>query len=235
MAYGWLSKRDLPPEVNGIPLDPLLPTRREEYTLVYEAAKELSPGFAVDLGCGYTPERHIAAPILASLGWRVVAVDDNPRVLEMPSHSSILWTCGSFLEPIPGPSADLALCISVFEHLDAEKRAIAAQNITNLVKDGGTLILTADEMQPEELIGYFDAFDFGPRTSCTGQLSPVVSFAVGKKGPRPEYKRLCQKCNRSEAVTMCTYPLTMRVNFALSSCDLTRCGTPLCETCRCHT
>jgi len=52
MPYGWLSKRDLPPEVNGIPLDPDLPTRREEYTLVYETARELRPGIAHDFGCG---------------------------------------------------------------------------------------------------------------------------------------------------------------------------------------
>jgi SAM-dependent methyltransferase len=235
MGYGWLSKRDLPPEVNGIPLDPDLTTRREEYTLVYETAKDLPPGLAVDVGCGYTPERHIAAPILASLDWAVRAIDSNPRVLEMPPHRFIAWQQKDFTTALTEtPCYTLAVCISVLEHLSKEDQQKAAQNITDSVVDGGTLIVTADEMQPLDLTDLFPAFDFGQRVHCSGHLSPLVAFGVGKKQPRQPEPAICSLCF-NPAVKVCTYAISLRVDFINTTCDLARCGNLLCESCRCHT
>lgn len=232
--YGWLSKRDLPPHVNGIPLDPELPTRREEYTLVYESVLSLTPGYAVDLGAGYTPERHIASPVLASLGWSVIAMDNNPRILEMPPNPRIKWLHKDFLEAAPYLNRDLAVCISVLEHLEPEERRKAAENITNIVKDGGTLIVTADEFQPEELVSLFPAFDFGPRQRCDVHLMPQVAFAVGIKGPRQVHARLCSKCDNN-ATVRCAAVLGVRLDFTSQNCAMTQCGAHLCDTCQCHT
>lgn len=161
-----------------------MPTRREEYWLAYSAARTLpSASVVLDAGCGPTPHQHVLPAILASMGHGVIAVDRDAPKEGMQPHPAILRGVGDFTQTtFPDSSFDMVCCISVLEHIEPEERLAFAQEAHRALRKGGLLVVTMDECPPQEVVGMFQGFDFGPlEPEPPKHLYPRVAFAVGKK------------------------------------------------------
>ena len=186
MSFGWLGRdRNQPPCVEGITFDPYMPTRREEYSLVARTIKALGGAgdrMVWDAASGFTPHQHVLPYIVAQCGWTCMATDLNPATLDMPKHPRVY----RLVQPMEdtnliGPF-EVVACISVLEHVEPHIREGFARQAARLCPKGGTLIVTADEVEPDILISLFPEFDFGARAAEPAeQMSPRVAFCVGKR------------------------------------------------------
>jgi ubiquinone/menaquinone biosynthesis C-methylase UbiE len=185
LSSGWLSVRDdivRDDSWFGVHLQPDLPTRWEEFDLARTFAKQLKPGRAWDAGTGVTANQHILPMILAGMGWDVVASDIDPRTLEMPSHPNVTREVGDLTyPPYPDSSFDAVFCISTLEHLRDSDREMFMKQADRVLKPGGVICITADELAPAWLLGRLPGYHHGERVADGVDLSPAVSFVLAQK------------------------------------------------------
>ncbi|MBL8877630.1 MAG: methyltransferase domain-containing protein [Phycisphaerales bacterium] len=126
---------------------------------VERAARTLSPGRAIDVGCGTGRD----AVFLAAGGWRVVAIDHLPdaihRGLGLAHHSGIApgaiqWNCADARSTIRKQIAefDLVVFVRFFD------RAVVEQ-ATQITRPGGSIVIEAFE----------DSSATGPRCPATSE------------------------------------------------------------------
>ncbi len=108
-------------------------------TLV-EVASKLTPGAALDVGCG---EGHDAR-WLAAHGWKVTAVDVSSVALERAraTPSTVQWKEEDFATWTP-PREAFDLVTSHFVHVRPEARADFFSKLAGAVRPGGALLFVA--------------------------------------------------------------------------------------------
>lgn len=185
LGHGWLAKDpQAPATLAGVSFDATLPTRREEYGLVYDAVATLPAARCVDLAAGYVPGWHVAPEILAALGWKVDAVDIDPRSAEMKHCNGVRRIVADMTATgLLDGRYPLVLSISVLEHVNDEERRRVAAEAARLAAPGALLVATADEVPPETLASWFTSrFDTGSlRPDPDEHLSPRVSYVVARR------------------------------------------------------
>tara|TARA_R100000005_G_scaffold89631_1_gene60323 strand:- start:24724 stop:25353 length:630 start_codon:yes stop_codon:yes gene_type:complete len=116
-----------------------------------------TPGLACDIGAGSGRD----ANWLAEKGWDVIAVEPSQgmRELAIPkSHANVTWLDDSLPELFRlralGHRFDLVLLSAVWQHLPPGQRERAFRILTELLKPGGTLVITlrhgTDELENRE-------------------------------------------------------------------------------------
>ena len=113
--------------------------------LVSEAS-ELSPGSALDVGCGEGAD----AIWLAQRGWRVTAVDVSTVALKRAAAHAleisaevaqrITWLHADLTQWVPAP-ASFDLVSSQFLHLPKDQRDLLHRRLAESVAPGGTLLV----------------------------------------------------------------------------------------------
>ncbi|MEQ8838624.1 MAG: class I SAM-dependent methyltransferase, partial [Lacipirellulaceae bacterium] len=122
-----------------------------------DSLADQNPGFACDIGAGSGRD----ANWLAGKGWDVIAVEPSAgmRELAMPkSHPNVTWLDDSLPElsrlRALGHRFDLVLLSAVWQHLPPGQRERAFRILTELLKPGGTLVITlrhgSDERENRE-------------------------------------------------------------------------------------
>jgi hypothetical protein len=144
LETGWLPQDDsLPWTINGVEVSPDTRTRREEYTF---AAERCTNGWILDVASGYVPGWHELPAILTRkhAGRTVVALDADPRCLQMPAAPAVLRLTGDATRlPFPDATFDTVFCISALEHLQSLHQQQAAAEMVRVCRR--RLIVTADE------------------------------------------------------------------------------------------
>lgn len=186
MSHGWLPRNPAAPAVvAGVHFEASLPTRREEYNLLFDSLRDVEPGLALDAGTGYIPEWHVAPYILGEMGWDVLALDFDVRHLSMPPHPNIVRRMGDLSKLPRAALYDLVICISVLEHCSAEEREAFARDVADLTQPGALLLVTADEYEPPLLAGlfapHFDCGHFHDLAPGEQHLSPRVAYCLGRR------------------------------------------------------
>jgi 2-polyprenyl-3-methyl-5-hydroxy-6-metoxy-1,4-benzoquinol methylase len=185
-GYGWLNRRDdivRDDSWFGVHLQATLPTRWEEFDFAWTVAKGLPVGRALDAGTGVTWYQHILPMILGPMGWRVTAIDSDPVTLEMPSHPNVERYHQNMLQtPFDSASFDAVFCISTLEHIGGAERETFLREADRLLKPGGTLCLTMDELDPAWFVERLNGYDCGKEVPRGGpMLCPAVSYLVARK------------------------------------------------------
>jgi SAM-dependent methyltransferase len=113
---------------------------------VYEYLENNPPGSALDLGCGTGTN----ALTIASYGWRVTGVDFVPRAIRIAQRKSrrlkmdrqASFLVGDVLKPgfVDG-KFELILDIGCFHSFQGERVKSYVENISGLLKDGGSLLI----------------------------------------------------------------------------------------------
>ncbi|HBQ39012.1 MAG TPA: hypothetical protein DD808_00330 [Halieaceae bacterium] len=105
----------------------------------------MTPGFACDIGAGSGRD----ANWLAQKGWEVIAVDPSRGMRELAiakSHSNVTWLDDSLPElsrlRALGHRFDLVLLSAVWQHVPPSQRERTFRILTELLKPGGTLVIT---------------------------------------------------------------------------------------------
>ncbi len=115
------------------------------------------PGFACDIGAGSGRD----ANWLAAKGWDVIAVEPSSGMREQAtpkSHPNVTWLDDSLPElsrlRALGHRFDLVLLSAVWQHVPPGQRERAFRIVTELLKPGGTLVITlrhgSDEQENRE-------------------------------------------------------------------------------------
>ena len=116
-----------------------------------------SPGFACDIGAGSGRD----ANWLAEKGWDVIAVEPSQGMREVAipkSHPNVTWLDDSLPELVRlralGHRFELVLLSAVWMHVPPGQRERAFRILTELLKPGGTLVITlrhgSDEQENRE-------------------------------------------------------------------------------------
>jgi SAM-dependent methyltransferase len=111
-------------------------SRRWEYSYALERIRK-SKEKVMDAGSGLT----FLPAILKSRGHDVTCLDSDRQTIESAKEVGYNAICGNLQDDIQD-KFDTIICISVLEHLD-DKEAVL-KNFSNLLNDGGQLILTYD-------------------------------------------------------------------------------------------
>lgn len=105
----------------------------------------ITPGFACDIGAGSGRD----ANWLAAKGWDVIAVEPSQGMRELAvqnSHPNVTWLDDSLPELARlralGHRFDLVLLSAVWQHVPPDQRERAFRILTELLKPGGTLVIT---------------------------------------------------------------------------------------------
>ncbi|GGQ12929.1 class I SAM-dependent methyltransferase [Streptomyces mutabilis] len=112
--------------------------------LLVREASDLTPGAALDLGCGEGAD----AVWLASRGWRVTGVDISGTALERAAvHAAdagvgdrVVWERHELGRSFPGGSFDLVSAQFLQSPVELDQRAVL-RDAARAVADGGTLLL----------------------------------------------------------------------------------------------
>lgn len=140
---GWLAKNDnLPWAINGISIDPITKTRREEY---HWAATRCTGDIILDAATGYVAGWHVLPEILLSVvpGRTVVAVDNNPQTLTLPKPQGIIRSMANIaVLPFADATFDTVCCISTLEHFPMMALPQAFFELVRVTKH--RLLITAD-------------------------------------------------------------------------------------------
>ena len=195
-GFGWLAADPTiartPRGIAGIWLSPDLPTRWEEFTWVRVqvllAQPDAHPLDVLDAGTGTDPGAHILPEILATDGHRVIAVDCDDRTLNLPSSPSILRIVDDMRKftHLRHVGVDVYTTVSVVEHMHATERPAVWDEAFRVLRPGGTLIVTADDIPPQELANEIAAANFlvgGEEAFAGKHLNPKVAWVVAR---RPE-------------------------------------------------
>lgn len=190
-GFGWLAADPSIPRTHiaGIELEPGLPTRWEEYTWVRNQVARIAGSTTLDIldaGTGITPKRHILPEILATDGHYIIAVDSDPETLKLLSGPFILRITDDMTDfkRLRHVSVDIYVTVSVVEHIPFESRALAWDEAFRILRPGGTLLVTADGLVPQELANEVAAAGFlvGGQDPFSGQhLTPTVAYLIAKK------------------------------------------------------
>lgn len=182
MSYGLLTAR---PELKTewteairLGLDPGLPTRWEEYRFVYDNVRPSDE--VLDIGTGHVPEWHRLPEILSPKAFGILAIDADPRTLELPEPFNVFREVHNLYDLPDWRPFDVVVSVSVFEHLYRHDEAF--EEMARLVSD--RLILTADNLNPDYLAELAIAFglDPGDRIDEDGpSLNPEVSYLVARR------------------------------------------------------
>lgn len=188
--HGWLARNPAAPAVlANVVFDGSYPTRREEYGFLHDALKTLAERWdqlsALDAGCGYNPAIHVAPYIAGNLGLWVEAIDTDLAHLAMQFHPNIRRTFGSLAAtPFQDGTFDVVYSISTLEHCPPLVQQRFIVEAFRLLKPGGYLLLTMDEIEPDVLAGMFaPLFDVGEERPFDpdDMLSPRVSYLIARK------------------------------------------------------
>jgi len=148
----------------------------------------LSPGTAVDLGCGEGGD----AIWLASRGWEVTGIDISSVAIERAARNSdeaqarVDWVCADFVEePPPAGVFDL-----VTTHYPALLRETAETSIAALlsgVATGGTLLFVSHHITDHEYARRhgFEPDDYVGTAEVRGALDASWAIDVDEIRPRP--------------------------------------------------
>lgn len=101
-------------------------------------------GIALDVGCGAGRD----AIFLAQCGYKVIAIDISEKAIEIAKERAteaqveVEWRCGNVLElSITDQSVEFITDRGCFHLISENDRAKYAQEITRVLKPGGTLLL----------------------------------------------------------------------------------------------
>jgi SAM-dependent methyltransferase len=182
-AHGSLGRDSFRGPIEGVTFDTSLPTRNEEYGLLARVFRAEQPCFVVDAGTGYIPEWHVAPYILRNLGHPVLAIDNEPAHMHMPSDPAINRVLGDMTDiPAADGTVDAVVCISVLEHCSADVRAAFAAEAHRILRSDGLLFITADDFDPDSWSALLPGFDCGLRRDIGGEpLVPTVSYVLARK------------------------------------------------------
>jgi SAM-dependent methyltransferase len=183
-SHGWLSRSSYRGPIEGVEFDYTLPTRNEEYALVAEVFRDLPFGYRVlDAGTGFIPNWHVAPYILSALDCEVKALDLNPAHLSMPEDPYVDRFVGDITDTqLDDHSCDAVICISVLEHCTPDVRSAFVAEAHRVLRPGGLLLITADELDPAAYGPLLAGFDIGELVPFEGEhLSPRVSFALARR------------------------------------------------------
>ena len=150
-----------------------------------EVVPQLTPGVALDVGCGAGRD----AVFLASLGWRVLALDILPDALEqgrelaqryLPELDAIEWRLADVRRTFPEGEFDL---IVMFAFLNRPLLARAAE----LLHPGGSLVLETFTQQHRARHGRPASDDLAVEPEELPRIAPglhVVQFDAKWRGER---------------------------------------------------
>ena len=161
------------------------PTRVEEYTFVADVLQEVPRGYLVDAGAGFNSEIHVMSEIAGKQGFDVIAIDAEEASLVMPARPNVVRYRGDIMHlPVLDATAVAWICVSTLEHLTLQQRALTLQEAYRVLKPGGVLVATADELPPEMwswMIGPI-GFGVGEAIPFDGtHLAPRVGWCVAQK------------------------------------------------------
>lgn len=111
-------------------------SRRWEYSYLLERIPKEQKKI-LDAGSGLT----FLPALLKSRGHRVTCLDNDGATIASAKDVGYAAICGDLTTNLED-KFDLVVCISVLEHLSNKKEVL--KNFTNLLNDGGRLILTYD-------------------------------------------------------------------------------------------
>lgn len=157
------------------------PTRYEEYRWIRGMLKG-DPLRVLDAGAGFDPVIHFMPAILGDDGHWVVAVDEHPDSVKMPDHPNVLRIVGKMQTvDFPAKDFDAWICVSVLEHIPQVDHGLTLAEAYRLLKPGGLLLITTDEIEPSYLtyVAENAGFEVGPideLVSKHGELNPPVSW-----------------------------------------------------------
>ncbi|MEU5155723.1 methyltransferase domain-containing protein [Glycomyces sp. NPDC021274] len=154
--------------------------------LVAEAA-DLSPGRALDVGCGEGAD----AIWLARRGWQVTAVDLSAVALERAAAAGadvsdrVTWTCGD-LTATPPPKHAFDLVAAHYFPLPRQHDHAALRGLLDAVAPGGTLLYTGHDLAD---LGHLRAEGVDPTAfyqpaEIAGLLEGDWDVAVDETRPR---------------------------------------------------
>lgn len=185
-SHGWLAARPtLGWVVEGVAISPNTKTRNVEYAWAAEALKALWQEGArtlLDAAAGYVPTWHMMPDIAAALGYSVTALDLQRESLEMPRRQNVLRMLGDAETlPFADGAFDVALSISVLEHLSAESRRRAVAEMCRVARMA--VIVTADNAPwlPQEFTEHLSIPD-APWPLQGEQMAPNVYALYARKG-----------------------------------------------------
>lgn len=163
------------------------PTRTEEYKWVSRTLEFEWRGVVFDMGCGFNRDIHLLPYILGNMGFRVHALDPqlNRPGFPMPTHWNVFWSNESMDRTgWPAECADYWLSVSVMEHVDLITRDATFKEAKRLLKPGGHVLLTTDEMPPAEVNEWLSQAGFETGEVWNGvesDLTPRVAWAIARK------------------------------------------------------
>jgi len=186
VGYGWLPRNVGPrPPLNGCVIEECYPTRWEEYALVAELLARVKPGLVIDAGTGFNPEIHVLPIILARMGWKVRAIDTNPKTLELPASDTIERVVEDLFAIKVGDGEAIAyVSVSTVEHLEDGDRPKVFAEAYRVLAPGGWCIMTADWLTPQELAFHAQSAGFTVEREIPHRgerLIPDVSFLRARK------------------------------------------------------
>lgn len=121
-----------------------------------EQTADLTPGTALDVGCGEGGD----AIWLAARGWQVMAIDVSPVALERGAAEAaklgpeiagrIRWRQADLMAWEP-PTEQFDLVSAHFIHLPSRERDVAYRQMADIVRPGGTLLIVGHHPSDMEL------------------------------------------------------------------------------------
>lgn len=160
---------------------------------VAEECEPLTPGSAVDLAAGEGRN----ALWLASLGWRVTAVDFSgvaiARGSELPGADAVTWVVDDATTWRPPSPVDLV--VAAYLQLPTPDLAAAVDTAVDALAPGGTLVWVAhDRSNVEHGVG-------GPRDPTVLPTAPELSAELSAAGRRLGAEVEVRRAERVERTT----------------------------------
>ena len=141
------------------------PANRYRYWLIARRIEQANVSFETVLDCGCGDGSLLALVRSKFAPIQTFGLDINPTNVELlqTRESRSEFSCADLGAPepeMPWPPVDLALCCEVIEHVPDDDQAI--RNLANLVRPGGTLVLTTQSgkiRRTEQFLGHLRHYD----------------------------------------------------------------------------
>jgi len=127
-------------------------------------------GSVLDYGCG---DGRVAVP-MAAQGWRVIAADTSPRMVDRLRRNAGDTVTVAPVDSLP--VVDAAYCLAVLIHHDRASAARIVATIAGAVRDGGLLVLDwPTSVTPQERDSWIGVTTWAPaeRAAVAGRLGLV--------------------------------------------------------------